>query len=125
MSQFRAHVDLQLVIDGSTVASETLATRVGADVVVVETAVESEALSLTSTYLSNVGEATMAAHALAWTSDRSRSWSQSLADLDASGMPSDRALRFDHLLVLHECLEMYGRAATIKTDDAVERIRRS
>jgi hypothetical protein len=107
-----------LRLDGRFVPCETLVTRVGADVVVVETTVPTAdlGLSITSTYLNQQGIGVLAGHALAGVALPSLLWQRRIEEGD-EGL-GEEPLVLDHLFQLQEQLSAQGLVAQITLDDA-------
>lgn len=121
MSDLRVPQGVWLTIDGAHVPAETLWTRVGADVVVLETTVPTAplAISFTSTYLANRGAPTVVSHALAQADREPASWSREAPESYIAGtVPRDRFL-LDHLMQLQDALigDGYGYEVLIELQD--------
>jgi hypothetical protein len=98
--------------------AQTLWSRVGADVVVVETTVPDRdiALSFTSTYLSQRGTDTVASHACARAGAPPESWSRRIAGGRLDGASPRDATLLDHLAQLQDALAEQGLHVQLAID---------
>lgn len=121
VSELRAPQGVWLAIDERLVPTETLWSRVGADVVVIETTVPSATLAITytSTYLSSSGADTVVSHALAKAGDETRSWSREVAEGYIPGTAPRERVLLDHLMQLQDALIQDGFEVLIELDDDV------
>lgn len=111
-------------LDGEVVVSETTWTRLGADTVVVATAipVRGLGLSFTSTYLGNPGTDTIGAHALARAGRSAESWSRRIAESELPAAAVFEVSLLDHLGQLQDVLVHGGHRVQIALpeDDLAE-----
>lgn len=117
-------IPIQIEIDGKPVRSRTLATSIGAYVLVIATVLPDQAIDLHSTYTGHEHTDTLASHLLLATG----AYDTISAQHDHDQLPVMYARRhclYDHLHHLQDLLDRLGIAATIPLDErAVETIER-
>lgn len=89
-------------------------TRVGPDVVVIETAIPAAdiGITFTSTYLQQIGVGTIVAHALAGVDLPSLSWSRRIEEGQEG--PGDHPFVLDHLFQLGDVLRRHDHVVQIE-----------
>lgn len=115
----RVSVPLAVHVGGRAVASETIVSRVGANVVVVESALPDAgvALTLTSAYPGSPGSATLASHSCVSPERDAHSWSRRVDEGNLPAAAPDRVFVLDHLQQLQDQLSAFGDPVEIRIDD--------
>ncbi|MGA9285241.1 MAG: hypothetical protein WBV85_07340 [Solirubrobacteraceae bacterium] len=120
----RKKIPIAIAIDGEAIRSETLATHVGAYVVVIETTLADLAIDLHSIYIGNPKVKTQATHlTLTKTTREART-----AEHEHDAIPvmyAKRRCLYDHLQQLQDLLQADGAQAHIPVHEkAIEAIER-
>lgn len=120
--EHRSQIPIKIVLDGKPVRSETLATSVGAYILVLETVLPDQAIDLHSIYTGHANTKTQATH-LTLTPDLREA---TTVEHDHDRLPvmhSRRTCLYDHLHQLQSILQEHGIDAQLPVeDDAVEAI---
>jgi hypothetical protein len=121
---YREKIPLTIAIDGQPVPSETLATSVGAYILVIETVLPDQAIDLHSTYTGHTHVKTQATH-LILTPELHEA---TTVEHDHDHLPVMHARRtclYDHLHQLQSLLQDHGINAQLPVeDDAIDAIER-
>ncbi|HTC58733.1 MAG TPA: hypothetical protein VK691_01290 [Solirubrobacteraceae bacterium] len=105
--EHRSQIPMKIVLDGKSVRSETLATSVGAYILVLETVLPDQAIDLHSIYTGHANARTQATH-LVLTPDLRQA---TTVEHDHDTLPvthSRRTCLYDHLHQLQSLLQDHG-----------------
>lgn len=114
--EYRSQIPIKIAIDGKPVRSSTLATSVGAYILVIETVLPDQAIDLHSTYTGHANVKTQATH-LVLTPDLREA---TTVEHDHDQLPVTHARRtclYDHLHQLQDLLQENGMQAHIPIDE--------
>jgi hypothetical protein len=114
--EHRAKVPLKIALGGEPARSETLATSVGAYILIIETVLPDQAIDLHSTYTGHPKTSTQATH-LILTPDHSESLTVEHEHDAIPVMHARRRCLYDHLHQLQYLLQHDGSEANIPIDD--------
>jgi hypothetical protein len=115
--QHRAKIPIEIAIDGRRVRSETLASSVGAYVLVLDTTLADHGIDLHSTYTGHAKTKTQATH-LILTPDHQESIGVEHEHDAIPVMHARRRCLYDHLHQLQDLLQQDGAEASIPIEDA-------
>jgi hypothetical protein len=113
----QTYIPVKIALESKPARSETVATSVGAYVLVIDTVMPDHAISLHSTYAGHTHTKTLASHLLL----ASGAYDAVSAEHEHDEMPIMYARRrclYDHLHHLQDLLDRLGIAATIPVEDA-------
>lgn len=120
--EHRNKIPVEIAIDGRKARSETLATEVGAYVVVLDTTLADEGIDLHSVYTGHPQTKTQATH-LILTPKRQEATTTEHEHSAIPVMHARRRCLYDHLHQLQDLLQEDGAEASIPFDDeAIEAI---
>lgn len=115
--EHRAKIPVKIAIDGENVRSETLASSVGAYVLVLDTVMPDHAIDLHSVYTGHPKVRTQAVHLLL-APDTQEALSAEHEHDEIPVMHAKRRCLYDHLGHLQDFLQSIGMDAKIPVDDA-------
>jgi hypothetical protein len=115
--EHRKKIPVEIAIDGKQVRSETLATEVGAYVVVLDTTLADEGIDLHSVYTGHPKVKTQATH-LILTPERQEARTVEHEHDALPVMHARRRCLYDHLHRLQDLLQEAATEASIPVDDA-------
>lgn len=120
--EHRSQIPIKIAIDGKPVRSSTLATSVGAYILVLETVLPDQAIDLHSIYTGHANVETQATH-LILTPDLREATTVEHDHDQLPVMHSRRSCLYDHLHQLQDLLQSDGIDAQVPVDDdAIEAI---
>ncbi len=113
----QTHIPVKIALEGKPERSETVATSVGAYVLVIDTVLPEKGISLCSTYAGHTHTKTLASHLLL-ARDAYDAISVEHEHEEMPVMYARRRCLYDHLHRLQDLLDRLGLAAAIPVDDA-------